>query len=264
MVAISKAEITAATTAAGIPVADAAGIWPAAKAARDGAPKGTPEATRRGLAIAAATTEVGAKAPACVSAFAAALAAPAAPAATVANATPVAPTPAPAAPTAPASVSAEYADAVERALIAAQVPEGEHARRTSDFAKAIDAKYGLKEALNRLFEGLSEDAKARGRERFAELTDPWWKKGSNRAFSLFTTWSGRLQLGLLLLAAALLWWAPVLAKGWFILGFVLVLVMNFWFSDRKVLITVNLALVAMIAMAIFFGMLPSGEEWEFK
>lgn len=265
MVAISRKEIDAAIAASGIPKADAAGIWPAAKAARDGEPSGTSSDVRRGKAIAAAIAEVAAKSPSVVTTFTAAITAPSAPVSTPAtpptSGTP-APTPAPPSPPSKA-VPTKYADAVERSLIAAGAPEAEHAKRSGDFAEAIDKGLKVDEALTRLFEGLKPEAVAAGRARFAGLTDPWWKKESGRITGLFTTWLGRAQLGLLILAFAFLRWAPVPSKGWFWFGLVVVIIANCFSSNRKVLITVNLAFIVVAAVAFAFGVVLK-DEWEFK
>ena len=280
-VAIKKSEIDAAITAATIPAADAAGIWPAALAARDGAPRGTRNEDRRALAVLAATNEVASKAPAKLAAFTAALTATAAtpapttprgttgaPAATGgaatgtagATAATAAATPAPT--PAPTAVPAQYADAVEQALYAAGVPKADHPERGGAFADAMALNRGLDEALTRLFRGLPADKIEAGRKRFAGLTEPKWKSGRDKFAGLFTTWLGRLQLGLILVAIILLWNTSVPEKGWLVFVGLLVAAANLWWSDRKVLITLNLMFIIMIIMVVLTGEAP--QDFKFK
>lgn len=255
-VALKKTEIDAAIAASGIPAADAAGIWPAARAARDGAPSGTPEATRRNLAVAAAIAEVATKTPALVPAFTTALTAPAAPAPAPAAAA----TPAPAAPApAPVPVPPHYADAVDRALRAAGVPEANRPAAASEFATAISVGLSEEEALTRLFEGrgLSDEAIARGKARFHGLKAPkvlWWKRGWKQAKSMLSSWPGRIQLALLVLAGAIILLGPVPSKIFTLLLLAILVIGNLWVNNRGRSIATN-AVFILFLIAVMNGWL---------
>lgn len=251
-VALKKTEIDAAIAAAAIPKAQAAGIWPAAKAARDGAPAGTPEASRRALAVAAAIAVVAAQAPTHVAAFTAALTASAPTPPTPVTPSVAAPTPPVPAPTpALTPVPAKYDDAVDRGMKAAGIPAADQPAAASDFADAIATGHTIDEALTRLFEGrgLTDEAIAKGRARFAGLASPkvpWWKRVLANLKAMVSTKGGAAQLVLLVVGVMIFFWAPVPAKT-FVLIFLLGLILfNLWSNRREALIALNIMFIAFV------------------